>query len=133
MGYALPAGIAAALVHRDRPVVAVAGDGGFAMTVAELETAVRERLRVVTLVFDNRRYGTIWMHQDERGTGRGVATDLGPIDVAALAEAFGARGLRVDDDAAFEPVLRDALEADGPTVIHLPLDRRWVSVDRRPS
>jgi acetolactate synthase-1/2/3 large subunit len=133
MGYGLPAGIAAALVHRDRPVVAVAGDGGFAMTVAELETAVRERLRVVTLVFDNRRYGTIWMHQEQRGTGRGVATDLGPIDVAALAEAFGARGVRVDDDASFEPALRDALEADRPTVIHLPLDRRWVSVDRRPS
>jgi acetolactate synthase-1/2/3 large subunit len=133
MGYALPAGIAAALVHRDRPVVAVAGDGGFAMTVAELETAVRERLRVVTLVFDNERYGTIWMHQDQRGTGRGVATDLGPIDVAALAEAFGARGVRVDDDAAFEPALVEALGADRPTVIHLPLDRSWVSVDRRPS
>jgi acetolactate synthase I/II/III large subunit len=133
MGYGLPAGIAAALVHRDRPVVAVAGDGGFAMTVAELETAVRERLRVVTLVFDNRRYGAIWMHQEQRGTGRGVATDLGPIDVAALAEAFGARGVRVDDDAGFEPVLREALEADRPTVIHLLLDRRWVSVDRRPS
>jgi len=133
MGYGLPAGIAAALVHRDRPVVAVAGDGGFAMTVAELETAVRERLRVVTLVFDNERYGTIWMHQDERGTGRGVATDLGPIDVAALAGAFGARGVRVDEDEAFEPALLEALGADRPTVIHLPLDRRWVSVDRRPA
>jgi len=84
-------------------------------------------------VFDNERYGTIWMHQDQRGTGRGVATDLGPIDVAGLAGAFGARGVRVDDDAAFEATLRDALEADGPTVIHLPLDRRWVSVDRRPT
>src|SRR5919108_5317386 len=57
MGYGLPAGIAAALAHRDRPVVALAGDGGFGMTMAELETAVRERLRVIAVVFDNERYG----------------------------------------------------------------------------
>ena len=133
MGYGLPAGIAAALVHRDRPVVALAGDGGAAMTLSELETAVRERLRVVLLVFDNRRFGTIWMHQDQRATGRGVATDLGPIDFVAVAEAFGARGQRVDDDATFEEALRNALAADGPTVIHLTLDRRWVSVDRPPA
>jgi acetolactate synthase I/II/III large subunit len=55
MGYGLPAGIAAALVHRDRAVVAVAGDGGFAMTMAELETAVREKARVIAIVFDNER------------------------------------------------------------------------------
>jgi acetolactate synthase I/II/III large subunit len=130
MGYGLPAGIAAALVHRDRPVVVVAGDGGFAMTMAELETAVRERLPLIVLVFDNRRYGTIWMHQDLRGSGVGVATELGAIDVAAVAQAFGARGVAIDDDARFEEALREALAADLPTVIHLKLDRRWVSVDR---
>ena len=130
MGYALPAAIAAAIVQRERPVVGVAGDGGFAMTVAELETAVRERCRLVLLVFDNQRYGTIRMHQDARGTGVGVATDLGPLDVAAIAEGFGARGRRVDDEAEFEALLREALAADRPTVIHLPLDRSWVSVDR---
>ena len=80
MGYGLPAAIAAALVHRDRAVVAVAGDGGFAMTMAELETAVREKARVIALVFDNERYGTIRMHQERRGTGAGIATELGPID-----------------------------------------------------
>ena len=61
MGYGLPAAIAAALVHRDRPVVALVGDGGLAMTMAELETAVREGARVVVVVFDNERYGTIRM------------------------------------------------------------------------
>ena len=71
MGYGLPAAIAAALVHRDRAVVAVAGDGGFAMTMAELETAVREKARVIAIVFDNERYGTIRMHQERRGPGRG--------------------------------------------------------------
>jgi uncharacterized protein (DUF952 family) len=100
--------------------------------MAELETAVREHCRIVLLVFDNRRYGTIRMHQAQRGTGVGVGTELGSLDVVKIAEGFGARGVRVDDDRGFEEVLREALLADGPTVIHLPLDRRWVSIDDNP-
>jgi acetolactate synthase-1/2/3 large subunit len=130
MGYGLPAAIAASLVHRDRPVVAWTGDGGFAMTMAELETAVRHKLRLVVLVLDNERYGTIRMHQDDRGVARPTATDLGPIDVAGVARALGAEGYTVTDDAGFEPALRAALEVGRPAVIHLGLDRRWVSVDR---
>src|SRR6188472_4615070 len=76
MGYGVPAAIAAALVHRDRPVVALVGDGGMAMTMAELETATREGAKIIVLVFDNERYGTIRMWQDRRGTGEGVATEL---------------------------------------------------------
>jgi len=130
MGYGLPAALAAALVHRDRPVVALVGDGGLAMTMAELETAVRERTRLVVLAFDNERYGTIRMHQERRANGQAVATDLGPIDFAAIARACGARGIRIESDSAFEPALRQALAADRPTVLHLPLDRRWLSVDQ---
>jgi acetolactate synthase I/II/III large subunit len=130
MGYGLPAAIAAALVHRDRPVVALVGDGGLAMTMAELETAVRENARVIVVVFDNERYGTIRMWQDRRGSGEGVGTELGPVDFAAIARAVGARGARVERDDAFEPALRAALAADRPTVIQLALDRRWVSVDQ---
>jgi acetolactate synthase-1/2/3 large subunit len=132
MGYGLPAAIAAALVHRDRPVVALVGDGGLAMTMAELETAVREKARVIVLAFDNERFGTIGMWQDRRRTGQGVATDLGPIDFAAIGRACGARGVRVERDDEFEPALRQALVADRPTVIHVALDRAWVSVDDRP-
>jgi acetolactate synthase-1/2/3 large subunit len=132
MGYALPAAIAAALVHRDRVVVGLAGDGGFAMTMAELETAVRARTRVIILVFDNERYGTIRMHQDRRGDPDPVATDLGPIDFAAVAEGMGARGAHVQADSELEPALRAALASDRPTVIALRLDRGWVSVDERP-
>ena len=133
MGYGLPAAITAALIHRDRPVVALVGDGGLAMTMAELETAVREHARVIAVVFDNERYGTIRMWQEQRGTGQGVATELGPVDFAAIARACGARGARVETDAEFEPALRTALAADRPTVIQVALDRRWVSVDQRPA
>lgn len=132
MGYALPAAITASLVHRDRPVVAIVGDGGLGMTMAELETSIREHARVIVIVFDNEQYGTIRMWQERRGSGQGIATDLGPIDFAAVAQACGARGVRVEHDAEFEPALRAALAADRTTVIHLALDRRWVSVDDRP-
>ena len=131
MGYALPAAIAAGLVHRDRAVVAFAGDGGFAMTMAELETAVREKAKVVAIVFDNERYGTIRMHQNRRegGPERAIATDLGSIDFAAVARACGARGIRVETDGAFEQALRQALANDRPTVIQVDLDRGWVHPD----
>jgi acetolactate synthase-1/2/3 large subunit len=131
MGYALPAAIAAGLVHRDRVVVAIAGDGGFAMTMAELETAVREKAKVIAVVFDNERYGTIRMHQDRRGGGAdgAIATDLGPMDFAAIARACGARGIRVETDAAFEQAVRQALANDRPTVIQVALDRGWVAPD----
>lgn len=132
MGYAVPAAIAAALIHRDRPVVALAGDGGMAMTMAELETATRERARIIVLVFDNERYGTIRMWQERRGSGQGVATELGSVDFAAIGRALGARGVRVDRDAEFEPALRQALAEERSTVIQLALDRAWVSVDLPP-
>ena len=121
--------VAAALARPNRPVIALAGDGGFAISMNELETAVRERARVVAIVFDNERFGTIWAHQERRGNGE-AGTDLGSIDFAAAARAFGANGVRVERDEEFEPALAEALAATGPTVLHLRLDRRWVSIDR---
>ncbi len=132
MGYGLPAAIAAGLVHRDRAVVALVGDGGLGMTLTEIETAVRAGLRTIVLVFDNQRYGMIRTYQDRRDGESASATDLGPIDFAAAGRALGARGVRVEDDAAFEPALRQALVSDRPTIIHLVVDRRWEGVDSRP-
>jgi acetolactate synthase-1/2/3 large subunit len=129
MGYGLPAAIAASLCEPTRQVVALCGDGGFAMTMNELETAVRTGAHPVVLVFDNRRYGTIAMHQANEGRAN-VATDLGAIDFAAAARAMGAQGGRVSRDAEFEPALRDALAADRPAVIQLEVDPRWVTPDR---
>jgi len=129
MGYGLPAAIGASLAQPERTVVAMCGDGGFAMTMNELETAVREGAKPVVLVFDNKRYGTIAMHQRNEGRAL-VATDLGPIDFAAVARACGAQGGRVTRDAEFEPALRDALAAGRPAVIQLDMDPRWISPDR---
>jgi hypothetical protein len=103
-----------------------------ATTIAELETAVRERAHVIAIVFDNGRYGTIWRHQERRGAGVGLGTTLGPIDFAAAAEAFGALGLSVGSDEEFEPALRQALEAGRPALLHLALDPRWTTPDGSP-
>jgi len=129
MGYGLPAAIGGALARPGRLGVALAGDGGFAMTATELETAVRERAHVLALVFDNQRFGTIWRHQIARRGGEGLATSLGAVDFAALAEACGALGISVRTDAEFEPALQRALEAGRPAVLHLALDPRWTTPD----
>ncbi len=114
-----------------RQVIALAGDGGFAMLMAELETAVRERLRLAVLVFDNGMYGTIRMHQEQAHPGRVVATDLGPIAFSGIAEACGARAVRVSRDEEVEPAVAQALQCDGVTLVHILIDPRYLSVDRR--
>jgi acetolactate synthase-1/2/3 large subunit len=129
MGFAIPAAVAASLAAPGRPVVALAGDGGAGMTMAELETAVRIGVHPVVLVFDNERYGTIHDHQVRRGF-TPVATDLGPVDWVRVGEGYGALGARIERDDEFEPARRAALAAALPTVLHLVVDRRWVSVDR---
>jgi acetolactate synthase-1/2/3 large subunit len=134
MGYGLPAAVGAAIAGRDLghpggPVVALAGDGGFAMLMAELETAVREGLRIAVIVFDNGMYGTIRMHQERAYPGRVAATDLGRIDFAAFAEACGARGLRAAHDREVDAAIAVALDSPGVTLVHVLTDPREISVD----
>jgi acetolactate synthase-1/2/3 large subunit len=129
MGFALPAAIGAVLARPGRLAVALAGDGGFAMTMADLETAVRERARLIAIVFDNGRYGAIWRDQNQRGMDGGLGTRLGAVDFAAVADACGALGLTVQTDDEFEPALRQAMEAGRPALLHLTLDPRWTTVE----
>jgi acetolactate synthase-1/2/3 large subunit len=128
MGYAVPAAIAARLARPERPALALVGDGGFLMTGAEVETAVRERAPIVVLVFDNAQYGTIRMHQERHHPGRPVATALGPVDFAAIARALGADGSTIRDEAEFAPAVCDALRSERSTVLHLPVDPEQLSV-----
>ncbi len=128
MGYALPAAIAAKLARPDSPAVAFAGDGGFAMTMSELETAVRLNLGgLVALVFNNNNYGTIRGHQKRVFPGRHVATDLGAIDFAGVATALGAAGFRVTQNAAFADAFQAALAAGRPAVIDIAMSRDRLS------
>jgi acetolactate synthase-1/2/3 large subunit len=131
MGFGLPAAIAASLMDPDRITVAICGDGGFAWSLGELETAVRSGAHPIALVLDNERYGTISLQQAREGRPI-TSTDLGPIDFAAAARAHGALGFTVDRDDAFEPALREAITSRQASVIHVRVDRAWRSVDDTP-
>ena len=122
MGYGTPAALAAALAHPDRVVVNVAGDGCFLMTGQELATARQYGARIVTLVINNGMYGTIRMHQERRHPGRVIATDLHNPDFAALAQAYGGSGERVERTADFGPALERGLAAEGCHLIELIVD-----------
>ena len=122
MGYGLPAAIAAKLVHPDRDVVCLAGDGDFLMTAQELATARQAGAPVVVVVLDNGMYGTIRMHQERRFPGRVSGTDLENPDFVALARAFGAYGERIERTADVPAALDRALGAGAPAVLHVPVD-----------
>jgi thiamine pyrophosphate-dependent acetolactate synthase large subunit-like protein len=121
LGYGVPAAIGAKIARPDRPVIAIAGDGGFMFSVAELATAVKERLAIPFLVVNDDRYGAIRWLQEKFYEGRWGEADLVNPDFIALAHAFGARGERLPSSAALPDALARAFAADGPTVLELRL------------
>ena len=121
MGFALPAAIAASLEEPSRPVVAMTGDGGLRMCLAELETAARFGCRVVVVVFDDSRLSLIDVKQRRRqGPSRGVRT--GPVDHAAVARGLGCAAWRVGAAAPLEPALARAFAAEGPALVDVAID-----------
>ena len=119
LGYAVPAAIGAKLARPERAVVAVAGDGGFMFSVAELATAVKYRLPIVFLVVNDDRYGAIKYLQTRMYEGRWGETDLTNPDFPALARAFGAHGERLPGVGALPAAVGRALTADRPTLLEL--------------
>jgi acetolactate synthase I/II/III large subunit len=123
MGYGVPAAVAASLLHPERWVVNLAGDGDFLMTGQELATATGYGAKkLISIVVDNGTYGTIRMHQEREYPGRVSGSDLFNPDFAALARAYGWRAEFIDGTAAFEPALQRAIEAGTPTLLHIKLD-----------
>lgn len=116
MGFCIGAAIGACVADPKRAVVALLGDGGLSMSGLELLVAVRERLRLVVVVFVDGAYGLI-RFQQLASTGKPFATTFEPPHVAALAEAVGARYMRLEGDAT--GTLRTALESDGVTLVEV--------------
>jgi acetolactate synthase-1/2/3 large subunit len=121
MGFALPSAIAAKLVHPDRKVVTVNGDGGFLMNCQELETAVRLKTAIVNVVWENCQYGSIVWKQDNK-FGEHFGTDFTNPDFVKLAESFGLAAWRCEAVEDFSAHLRAALDLDIPSLIVLPID-----------
>ncbi|HXP29609.1 MAG TPA: thiamine pyrophosphate-binding protein [Stellaceae bacterium] len=128
MGYGFPAAVAAKLLHPDRTVVCVAGDGDFLMTGQELATAVQRHLAVIVLLVNNNMYGTIRMHQERHYPGRVVGTDLHNPDFAALARAYGGYGDTVTRTADFPAAFERAQESGLPSVIELRPDPEAITI-----
>jgi acetolactate synthase I/II/III large subunit len=121
MGIALPTAIAAKLVHPDRKVVTVNGDGGFLMNVQELETAVRLKTPIVNVVWENAQFGSIVWKQDKK-FGRHFGVDFTNPDFVKLADAFGMPAWRCESVDDFGGHLRRALTLDVPSLIVAPID-----------
>jgi acetolactate synthase I/II/III large subunit len=121
MGFALPAAIAAKMVHPDRGVVAVSGDGGFMMNAQELETAVRLGTPVVNVVWEDGGFGSITWKQ-ERRFGRHFGTEFANPDFVALADSFGIPAWRCETASDFAKRLEEALAMDVPSLIAVPID-----------
>ncbi len=113
--------MAARLIHPDRKVVAVCGDGGFMMNSQELETAVRLGLNLVVVILRDDAYGMIKWKQQAMGL-HDFGLDYGNPDFVQYAASYGAHGHRVAATPDFLPLLTRCLEAPGVHVIDLPVD-----------
>jgi acetolactate synthase I/II/III large subunit len=122
MGYGVPAAVAAKVLHPERIVVCVAGDGDFLMSGHELAAAVQERAPIVVLLVNNGMYGTIRMHQERQFPGRVHGTDLVNPDFVALARAYGAHAELVERNQNFADAFERALAAGRPALVELRVD-----------
>ena len=122
LGYALPAAIGASIGRPDRKAIALCGDGGFLYTSQELATAVQEQADVVAIVFNDNAYGALKIFQDRHHGGRRIGVELKNPDFSLLAQAYGARGIKLTASADLGSALTDALGRSGPAVIECPLD-----------
>ena len=121
MGFALPAAIAAQLVHPERRVICFTGDGGLMMVAAELETAARLRLPLLVIVFDDATLSLIQIKQEQMGL-EGARLGYRASDLALLARSCGLTSYVAADERQLRSALLSALNAPGPTLIDARID-----------
>jgi acetolactate synthase-1/2/3 large subunit len=126
LGSSLPMAIGAKVAYPDRQVVTLCGDGALMFTLPELATAVQAQANIVIVVCNDAGFGAMRLHQRRR-FGRFIASDLATPDFAAVAEAFGAIGIRLTSPAELAEALQDSRSATRPVLIDVPLalDLPW--------
>ena len=130
LGYGFPTALGVKVGRPDVPVISVTGDGGFMFGVQELATAVQHKIGLVTLVFNNDRYGNVQQMQKNNYGGRVIATDLHNPDFVKLAEAFGAQALRAESPEQLRAAIKKGIAlTDCPTIIEVPIGE-VPSIDR---
>ncbi|MSQ23565.1 MAG: thiamine pyrophosphate-binding protein [Chloroflexi bacterium] len=123
VGGAFPIGLGAKLARPERPVMCTVGDMGMMCNIGEIETAVREHIPVVCVVYNDQGLGNERAYQNELYGGRQYAVDYGDVDFAALARTLGAFGERVTDPADLEPALHRALASNQPAIVDVVIDQ----------
>jgi acetolactate synthase-1/2/3 large subunit len=123
MGIGFPGAIAAKLLYPDRKVVTVTGDGGFLMNAQELETAIREEVPFVSLIFHDNSYSLIEIKQQIQ-FGRKSHVNFGNPDFVKFAESFGGLGYRIEATDELKPALEEAFSKNKPVIIDCPVDYR---------
>jgi len=121
LGYAFPTALGAKIGNPDKPVVAICGDGGFLFSSGELATAVQYGINVITLVFVDNAYGSCLSYQRRDYENRTLGTLLENPDFAALANSFGAKGVKLSHHDELKNALQSALLENSPVVIEIPL------------
>jgi acetolactate synthase-1/2/3 large subunit len=127
MGYGMPSAVAMKLLHPERKVVSINGDGDFLMNGQEFATAVQYKLPIVVLIFDNSLYGTIRMHQEREYPGRVIATELVNPDFAAYARSFGGFGATVEKTGDFAAAFEEAEASGLPSIVHVKYDGEGIT------
>ena len=121
LGWGFPTALGVKAAHPDKPVLSIAGDGGFMFGVQDLATAVQHGIGLVTLVFNDNAYGNVKRMQKEQYGNRVIASDLRNPDFVRLAESFGAKGLRAHTPDELGAAIRAGFAEEGPTLVEVPV------------
>jgi acetolactate synthase-1/2/3 large subunit len=122
LGFEYPTALGAKVARPDRPVVMIAGDGGFLYYAQEMATAVQQGINVVAVVFNDNAFGNVARDLDEHWGGK-FAAELHNPDFVRLAEAYGAVGRRAKEPTEVGKLIADAIQMDRPVLIEVPVGR----------
>ena len=120
LGYGYTTALGVQIANPDKKVVVLGGDGGFMYQATEMATAVKYRLNLVNIVFNNHSYGNVQRAQQEQFGGNVIGSDLTNPDFVRFAESFGAPGFRVETTEQLRKALQAAFKETGPVLIEMP-------------
>ena len=135
LGYGYATALGVKVAHPDKAVISVTGDGGFLFTATELATAVQYGISLVTIIFNNNKFGNVQRQQKEWFGGRLITSDLHNPDFVKYADSFGIRAERVTTPEALERAVKAAFERREPCLIEVPTEDMatpWPFIIRQP-
>ncbi|RUR12596.1 acetolactate synthase AlsS [Legionella sp. km772] len=122
LGVALPWAIASSLLHPNSRIISISGDGGFLFSSMELETAKRLGVKFIHLIWDSHSYDMVSFQESAHYKGETAGVELGSYDIEHYAAAFGCKGYTIKDAAELAGVLQEAIRAEVPVLINIPVD-----------